>query len=66
MLTAGGITGAEPGEVDEVRWNRLLKTALPTEPLRGRFMLSLFSLDIVEGLRTGVLCNSVGVVLCFN
>lgn len=49
MLTAGGITGADPGEVDVFRWNRLLKTALPTEPLRGRFMFSLFSLDIVEG-----------------
>lgn len=45
MLTAaGGMTELEPVEAEPFRWNRLLKTALPTDPLRGRFMLSLFSL----------------------
>ena len=45
MLTAGGMTELGAAEVELLRWNRLLKTALPTEPLRGRFMFSLaFSL----------------------
>lgn len=44
MLTAGGMTEPGPLEAEPFRWNRLLKTALPTDPLRERFMLSLLSL----------------------
>jgi hypothetical protein len=55
MLTAVGNTLLDPAEVEVLRWNRLLKTALPTEPLRGRFMLSLFSLDMVAEGGAGLL-----------
>lgn len=49
-LIAGGNTGAVPVDVEELRWNRLLKTALPTEPLRGRFMLLLELRSLVVSL----------------
>lgn len=51
MLIGRGSTAPVPAveEVDELRWKRLLKTALPTDPLRGRAALSLFSLDMVAG-----------------
>lgn len=44
MAAAGGMTELDPVAVEPFRWKRLLKTALPTDPLRGRFMFSLFSL----------------------
>ncbi|MBE3042829.1 hypothetical protein IMZ48_09710 [Candidatus Bathyarchaeota archaeon] len=50
MLVAGGIAAPGPGaEAEGLRWNRLLKTALPTDPLRGAFPfeLSLSLLDMV-------------------
>lgn len=44
LMATGGMTELDPAEVELFRWNRLLRTALPTDPLRERFMFSLFSL----------------------
>jgi hypothetical protein len=56
--------------LDELRWKRLLKTALPTDPLRVRDMLPLVlsvllleSLDMMEeGGRLRVLSNRIDFI----
>lgn len=62
MLTAaGGITEGDPFGMDEFRWNKLLNTALPTDPRRARDMFSLFSLlDMVAEWREAILCGRSG------
>jgi len=65
---AGGKTLAEPVEVEELRWKRLLKTALPTEPLRVRFMLLVSStlLLVVLSLMLLVMVKGKGNLLRGN
>jgi hypothetical protein len=48
LAAAGGMTELDPVAVEPFRWKRLLKTALPTDPLRGRFMFSWFSLLLFD------------------